>query len=146
MSPPTWTGTRSMTTSASKLTNLRRAVPWRFSGPGFAFPFCPPTFRGDGRRIARTSSSKTYRMPAIRLSCSDLTFHASQAFSALLLAAVSPALAPGAAAASPPDYRFKVETLFESIAQPMEIELAPDGRLFFNEYKGTLKIYNPATK
>jgi cytochrome c len=46
----------------------------------------------------------------------------------------------------PPDYRFKVETLFEGIPQPMEIELAPDGRLFLNEYKGTLRIYHPDTR
>jgi len=31
---------------------------------------------------------------------------------------------------APPDYRFKVETLFENIPQPMEIEIAPDGRIF----------------
>jgi cytochrome c len=50
------------------------------------------------------------------------------------------------AAEPPPDYRFKVETLFEGIPQPMEIEIAPDGRIFFNEYKGTLKIYHPSTR
>ncbi|WP_038171066.1 PQQ-dependent sugar dehydrogenase, partial [Verrucomicrobium sp. BvORR106] len=65
---------------------------------------------------------------------------------AVLLASLCPALLPGRAHAAPPDYRFKVETLFEDIAQPMEIELAPDGRLFFNEYKGTLKIYSPVTR
>jgi cytochrome c len=56
--------------------------------------------------------------------------------------AVSTALAVGA----PPDFRFKVETLFEGIPQPMEIEIAPDGRIFFNEYSGKLKIYHPDTK
>ncbi|MEZ0390391.1 MAG: PQQ-dependent sugar dehydrogenase [Verrucomicrobium sp.] len=61
-----------------------------------------------------------------------------------LSGSLSPALLP--AADAPPDYRFKVETLFESIAQPMEIELAADGRLFYNEYKGSLKIYHPDTK
>lgn len=45
-----------------------------------------------------------------------------------------------------PDYRFKVETLFEGIPQPMEIEIAPDGRIFFNEFGGKLKIYHPQTK
>lgn len=45
-----------------------------------------------------------------------------------------------------PDYRFKVEILFEGIPQPMEIELAADGRLFFNEYSGKLKIYDTKTK
>ena len=28
----------------------------------------------------------------------------------------------------------------------MEIEIAPDGRIFFNEYGGKLKIYHPDTK
>ena len=50
------------------------------------------------------------------------------------------------AAEAPPDYRFKVETLFEGVAQPMELELAPDGRIFFNEIGGKLKIYRPDTK
>jgi len=56
------------------------------------------------------------------------------------------AIAGTALAADLPDYRFKVETLIEGVPQPMEIELAPDGRIFFNEYKGSLKIFNPATK
>src|SRR5436190_44111 len=47
---------------------------------------------------------------------------------------------------APPDFRFKVEKLFEGIPQPMEIELAPDGRIFFNEYGGSLKVYHPDTK
>ncbi|MBA3938295.1 MAG: PQQ-dependent sugar dehydrogenase [Planctomycetes bacterium] len=45
-----------------------------------------------------------------------------------------------------PDFRFRVETLFENIPQPMELKLAPDGRLFFNEYGGKLKIYHPDTR
>jgi cytochrome c len=63
---------------------------------------------------------------------------------ALSLAALSSAIA--APDAAPPDYRFKVETLLEGVPQPMEIEIAPDGRIFFNEYSGRLKIYQPATK
>ena len=50
------------------------------------------------------------------------------------------------AAEVPPDYRFKVETLFEGMPQPMELEIAPDGRIFFNEYGGKLKIWHPDTK
>ena len=46
----------------------------------------------------------------------------------------------------PPDYRYKVETLLEDIPQPMQVKLAPDGRIFFNEYRGKLKIYHPDTK
>jgi cytochrome c len=45
-----------------------------------------------------------------------------------------------------PDYRFSVETLVEGIPQPMELEIAPDGRIFFNEYGGRLKIYHPDTR
>jgi len=33
----------------------------------------------------------------------------------------------------PPDYRFKIEVLTAGLPQPMELELAPDGRIFFNE-------------
>jgi cytochrome c len=47
---------------------------------------------------------------------------------------------------APPDYRFAVETLVEGIPQPMELKIAPDGRIFFNEYQGKLKIYHPDTK
>lgn len=47
---------------------------------------------------------------------------------------------------APPDYRFTVETLLEGMPQPMELEVAPDGRIFFNEYGGTLRIYDPKTK
>jgi len=47
---------------------------------------------------------------------------------------------------APPDYRFKVETIAEGFPQPMELEIAPDGRIFFNEYGGKLNIYHPVTK
>jgi cytochrome c len=50
------------------------------------------------------------------------------------------------AAEAPPDYRFQVETLLEGMPQPMELEIAPDGRIFFNEYGGKLRIYHPDTK
>ncbi|MBA3698096.1 MAG: PQQ-dependent sugar dehydrogenase [Planctomycetes bacterium] len=50
------------------------------------------------------------------------------------------------ASEAPPDYRFTVETLLEGMPQPMELEVAPDGRIFFNEYGGTLRIYDPKTK
>ena len=50
------------------------------------------------------------------------------------------------AAEVPPDYRFKVETLFEGMPQPMELEIAPDERIFFNEYGGKLKVWHPDTK
>jgi cytochrome c len=49
-----------------------------------------------------------------------------------------------AAAAPPPDYRFKVEILAAgNMPQPMELEVAPDGRIFWNEISGKLKIWKP---
>jgi cytochrome c len=50
---------------------------------------------------------------------------------------------PSSAAEPPPDYRFKAETLATGMAQPMELELAPDGRIFFNEIAGPLRIWKP---
>lgn len=44
------------------------------------------------------------------------------------------------------DFRFRVEKLAEAMPQPMELELAPDGRIFFNEYNGKLKLLDPKTK
>ena len=34
------------------------------------------------------------------------------------------------------DYRFKVEVLAAGMAQPLELELAPDGRIFFQRTQG----------
>ena len=59
-----------------------------------------------------------------------------------LLATVSTVFA----AEAPPDYRFKVETLIENIPQPMQLQRAPDGRIFFIEIAGKVKIYHPDTK
>jgi cytochrome c len=56
-----------------------------------------------------------------------------------------PARAAATGANTPPDYRFKVEVLIEGMPQPMELELAPDGRIFFNEIGGKLRIYHPET-
>ncbi len=44
------------------------------------------------------------------------------------------------------DYRFKVEVLAVGMAQPLELERAPDGRIFYNELKGPLKIWKPTTQ
>jgi cytochrome c len=46
----------------------------------------------------------------------------------------------------PPDYRFKAEVLATGMPQPMELELAPDGRIFFNEINGPLRIWKPDTR
>lgn len=57
--------------------------------------------------------------------------------------AVCLSLLATANAAAPPDYRFKVEVLAEGIPQPMQLEIAPDGRIFFVEIKGKVRIYKP---
>jgi cytochrome c len=44
------------------------------------------------------------------------------------------------------DFRFRVEKLAGGMPQPMELEVAPDGRIFFNEYTGSLKLLDPKTK
>jgi cytochrome c len=41
------------------------------------------------------------------------------------------------------EYRFKVEVLAVGMPQPLQLKLAPDGRIFFNELKGTLRIWKP---
>jgi len=61
---------------------------------------------------------------------------------ALLMAA--PAVR--AADALPEDVRFQTETLLTGLPQPMHLEFGPDGRIWFNEYLGALKIYDPKTK
>ena len=65
-----------------------------------------------------------------------------------LLGAALLAAAPTArgADALPEDVRFQTETLLTGLPQPMHLEFAPDGRIWFNEYLGALKIYDPKTK
>jgi len=46
----------------------------------------------------------------------------------------------------PDDFRFKTETLVQGMEQPMEIEVAPDGRVFYNEIGGKLSVYRPVTR
>lgn len=60
------------------------------------------------------------------------------AFAAGKIAAQSPS--------SPPDYRFKADVLATGLPQPMELELSPDGRIFFNEISGNLRIWKPDTR
>ncbi len=48
-------------------------------------------------------------------------------------------------AAAPPDYRYHIEVLATDIPRPMELEVAPDGRVFYNDYYGQLNIYKPET-
>ncbi|MEN9652765.1 MAG: hypothetical protein RL303_485, partial [Verrucomicrobiota bacterium] len=65
-----------------------------------------------------------------------------------LLGAALLAAMPGARAAEglPEDIRFQTETLLTGLPQPMHLEFAADGRLWFNEYGGALKVYDPKTK
>jgi cytochrome c len=86
--------------------------------------------RGWCRKVAKNRSR--------RVLCRNLMKHIP------LVASV--ALVIAAQAEPPQDFRFKVEKLLEGVPQPMEIELAPDGRIFLNEYNGALKIYHPDTK
>lgn len=44
------------------------------------------------------------------------------------------------------DYRYRVEVLATDLPQPMELELAPDGRIFYNEIGGSLKVWKPELK
>ena len=50
-----------------------------------------------------------------------------------------------AALAAVEDFRYKVDVLAEGMSQPMELELAPDGRIFFNEIGGKLRILKQDT-
>lgn len=65
-----------------------------------------------------------------------------------LLGAALLAATPAARAADalPEDVRFQTETLLTGLPQPMHLEFASDGRLWFNEYGGALKVYDPKTK
>lgn len=47
---------------------------------------------------------------------------------------------------APPDYRFHFEVLAEGLPQPMTMEEAPDGRLFFIEIAGKVKVFDPKTR
>jgi cytochrome c len=55
---------------------------------------------------------------------------------------LSGATAPGV----PEDVRYKVDTLVEDLPQPMQLQIAPDGRIFFIEIGGKVKIHHPDTK
>ena len=62
-----------------------------------------------------------------------------------LLSVFLVSLKPLAAEQVPDDFRYQVEVLDQTIRQPMELELAPDGRLFVNDFKGGLHIVDPAS-
>lgn len=63
----------------------------------------------------------------------------------LLLCCAFPLPSP-AQEAAPPHYRFHFEVLAEGLPQPMTLQEAPDGRLFFHEIAGKVKVFDPRTK
>jgi cytochrome c len=66
---------------------------------------------------------------------------------AVALAAGLASALPGATApAMPDDARYKIDVLAEDLPQPMELQLAPDGRIFFIEIGGKVKILHPDAK
>jgi cytochrome c len=44
----------------------------------------------------------------------------------------------------PPDYRYQIQVLATGLSQPLLLQLAPDGRIFFNELAGKLRIRKPS--
>lgn len=48
-------------------------------------------------------------------------------------------------AEEPPAFRFKAEVLAQGMPRPMELEVAEDGRIFFNELGGKLNVYHPGS-
>lgn len=65
----------------------------------------------------------------------------SPVFLLLGLAALVPA-----ATVLPDASRYQIETLVEDIPQPMQMQIAPDGRIFLIEIGGKLKIWSPKTR
>ena len=49
-------------------------------------------------------------------------------------------------AAPPADFRFTVEVLSEGMAQPMHLTRLDDGRIFFSEIGGKVRLFRPETK
>lgn len=49
-------------------------------------------------------------------------------------------------AAQPEDFRFHYEVLGTGLDQPMTMEMAPDGRIYFIEIEGKLRVLDPETK
>jgi cytochrome c len=55
------------------------------------------------------------------------------------------ALAPATPAAAPPDERFNIEVLAKGMPQPMHLARLDDGRIFFSEIAGRIRLYLPST-
>ncbi len=69
------------------------------------------------------------------------------AVTGFLLAAMVPVLAPhaspAAAAALPPDSKFQKVTLHTETSNPMALDVAPDGRVFYIDRLGDVKVVKP---
>ncbi len=55
-------------------------------------------------------------------------------------------LSGAAAPTLPDDARYQIDVLVEDLPQPMQLQVAPDGRIFFIEIGGKVKIHHPDTK
>ncbi len=64
---------------------------------------------------------------------------------ALLVLGTVTALSAATANGLPDDSRYQVETLAEDLPQPMQLQVAPDGRIFFIEIAGKVKVFHPDT-
>lgn len=72
---------------------------------------------------------------------------APAAFTALaILTITSLPCSANAEESIPPDYRFQFEVLAENLPQPMTMQEAPDGRIFFIEIAGKVKVFDPTSK
>lgn len=58
----------------------------------------------------------------------------------LLAALALSVLSASAQETAPPDYRFHFEVLAESLPQPMTMQEAPDGRIFFKSFRGLWQV------
>ncbi len=78
------------------------------------------------------------------LSAAILSANATSMLSAVAQPAVAQPLV--AQAGGSQDYRYKIETLFEGVPQPMQFQIAPDGRIIFIEIQGKVRIFHPDSK
>ncbi len=46
----------------------------------------------------------------------------------------------------PEDFRYRIETLGTDLARPMTMRMAPNGKIYFNELDGKLRLLDPETK
>jgi len=44
------------------------------------------------------------------------------------------------------DFRYRIETLGTDLNRPMTMQMAPDGKIYFNELDGKLRLLDPASK